>query len=98
MLHVSGLLESLRGQAQGTTADAQPALFHAITPCLQPLLQLQKVYHQHEAIVCLLLKLAGDVVEAHVSYLLVSSGPAILFYSVNICFSTWCVDVIEGTA
>ena len=40
--------------------------------CLQPLLTLQRVYHQHEPIVCLLLKLAGDIVEAHVSYLSVS--------------------------
>ena len=76
MLHVSSLLETLRGAAQGTTADAQPALFHVMTQCLQPLLSLQKVYHQHEAIVCLLLKLAGDIVEAHISYLSVSDDPS----------------------
>lgn len=73
MLHVTGLLECLRGAAQGTSADAQPALFAVLASCLQPLLTLQRVYHQHEPIVCLLLKLAGDIVEAHVSYLSVSS-------------------------
>lgn len=72
MLHISSLLECLRGAAQGTAADAQPALFSIMATCFQPLLDLQRVYHQHEAIVCLLLKLAGDIVEAHVSYLSVS--------------------------
>lgn len=78
MLHISSLLERLRGAAQGTAADAQPALFSIMATCFQPLLDLQKVYHQHEAIVCLLLKLAGDIVEAHVSYLSVSPAASIL--------------------
>ncbi|DBA71387.1 TPA: hypothetical protein ACH3X2_011192 [Trebouxia sp. C0005] len=69
MQHVTALLECLRGAAQGTSPDAQQPLFSVCAGVMEPLLVLQKVYRQHEPIVCLLLKLAGDVVEAHVSYL-----------------------------
>ncbi|DBA87589.1 TPA: hypothetical protein ACH3X1_004612 [Trebouxia sp. C0004] len=69
MQRVTALLECLRGAAQGTSPDAQQPLFSVCACVMEPLLVLQKAYRQHESVVCLLLKLAGDVVEAHVSYL-----------------------------
>ena len=74
MQHVVSLLECLRGAAQGTSPEAQPALWEVCRGVLEGLLLLQRAYRQHEPIVCLLLKLAGEMVEAHVSYLSVS-GP-----------------------
>ena len=71
---VTALLECLRGAAQGTSPDAQQPLFSVCAGVMEPLLTLQKAYRQHEPIVCLLLKLAGGVVEAHVSYLPVSAA------------------------
>ena len=72
MQRVTALLECLRGAAQGTSPDAQQPLFGICAGVMEPLLVLQRAYQRHEPIVCLLLKLAGDVVEAHVSYLSVS--------------------------
>ncbi|KAL0051778.1 hypothetical protein WJX82_002011 [Trebouxia sp. C0006] len=69
MQRATALLECLRGAAQGTSPDAQQPLFSVCAGVMEPLLALQKAYRQHEPVVCLLLKLAGDVVEAHVSYL-----------------------------
>jgi len=74
MQRVTALLECLRGAAQGTSPDAQQPLFSVCAGVMEPLLALQKAYRQHEPVVCLLLKLAGDVVEAHVSYLPVSAS------------------------
>lgn len=74
MQRVIALLECLRGAAQGTSPDAQQPLFSVYAGVMEPLLALQKAYRQHEPVVCLLLKLAGDVVEAHVSYLPVSAS------------------------
>jgi len=73
MQRVTALLECLRGAARGTSPDAQQPLFSVCASMMEPLLALQKAYRQHEPVVCLLLKLAGDVVEAHVSYLPVSA-------------------------
>lgn len=69
MQRVTALLECLRGAAQGTSPGAQQPLFAVCASVMEPLLVLQRAYRQHEPIVCLLLKLAGDVVDAHVSYL-----------------------------
>ena len=69
MQRVTALLECLRGAAQGTSADAQQPLFAVCASVMEALLVLQRVYRQHEPLVCLLLKLAGDIVDAHVSYL-----------------------------
>lgn len=66
---VMALLECLRGAAQGTTPEAQQALFGVCGQVMEALLVLQRVHRQHEPIVCLLLKLAADIVDAHVSYL-----------------------------
>ena len=74
MQRATALLECLRGAAQGTSPDAQQPLFSVCAGVMEPLLALQKAYRQHEPVVCLLLKLAGDVVEAHVSYLPVSAS------------------------
>lgn len=75
MQRVTGLLECLRGAAQGTTPQAQKALFGVVGGVMEPLLVLQRVYRQHEPTVCLLLKLAADIVDAHVSYLSVRLPP-----------------------
>ncbi len=72
MQRVTALLECLRGAAQGNSSDAQQPLFGVCASVMEPLLVLQRAYREHEPIVCLLLKLAGDMVEAHVSYLSVS--------------------------
>lgn len=40
-----------------------------------PLLALARAFRQDAALVCLILKLAGDVVEAHVPYLEVRPPP-----------------------
>lgn len=72
MQRVTALLECLRGAAQGTTPQAQQALFGVCRGLMEALLVLQRAYRQHEPTVCLLLKLAGDIVDAHVSYLSVS--------------------------
>lgn len=77
MQHVIALLECLRGAAQGTSPDAQQPLFGMCANVMEALLVLQRAYRHHEPIICLLLKLAGDVVEAHVSYLSVSLSPAL---------------------
>ena len=77
MQHVTALLECLRGAAQGTSPDAQQPLFGMCANVMEALLVLQRAYRHHEPIICLLLKLAGDVVEAHVSYLSVSLSPAL---------------------
>ncbi|KAK9812956.1 hypothetical protein WJX72_006385 [[Myrmecia] bisecta] len=66
---VYALLETLRGAAQGTTARAQPTLFVMTASLMQPLLLLQTAYRRQPEVTCLILKVAGDVVEAHVSYL-----------------------------
>ena len=73
MQRVTTLLECLRGAAQGTSPDAQQALFAVCGRVMEPLLVLQRAYRHHEPTVCLLLKLAGDIVDAHVSYLSVRS-------------------------
>lgn len=75
MQRVTALLECLRGAAQGTSPDAQQALFGVCGGVMEPLLVLQRAYRNHEPTVCLLLKLAGDVVDAHVSYLSVRLQP-----------------------
>ena len=69
MQRVTALLECLRGAAQGTSPGVQQPLFAVCASVMEPLLVLQRAYKQHEPIVCLLLKLAGDIVDAHVSYL-----------------------------
>ncbi len=37
---------------------------------------LQDVYHTQAGVSCLILKLAADIVEAHISYAQVASSPA----------------------
>ena len=86
MQRVVVLLECLRGAAQGTSAEAQQPLFGVCRQVMEALLLLQSAYRQHESIVCLLLKLAGDVIEAYVTYLSVSLlilCVSLLFLQVN---------------
>ena len=75
MQRVTALMECLRGAAQGTSPDAQQALFGVYAGVMEALLVLQRAYRNHEPTVCLLLKLAGDIVDAHVSYLSVRLQP-----------------------
>lgn len=47
----------------------QAALFALAEACMAPLLALQRAYRREPSVTCLILRLAGDVVEAHVSFL-----------------------------
>lgn len=47
----------------------QAALFALAEVCMAPLLALQRAYRREPGVTCLILRLAGDVVEAHVSFL-----------------------------
>lgn len=48
---------------------AQAALFALAQACMGPLLVLQRAYRREPSVTCLILRLAGDTVEAHVSFL-----------------------------
>lgn len=63
------LLEALRGMAGGVTARTQEPIFAALHSLMGPLLALADAFAGYPPAQLLLLKLAGDCVEAHVSYL-----------------------------
>ncbi|KAL6757386.1 armadillo-type protein [Haematococcus lacustris] len=65
----SCLLEGLRGATRATLSRTQPTLYALTRPLLQPLLVLQRAFRAHPSVQVLLLKLAAEVVEHHVSYL-----------------------------
>lgn len=73
MRHVCCLLESFRGMAKGTQPRTQPALYDVLSALLPHLLRIQTAYRAYPHVTCLLLKLAGDIVDGHVSFL---SAPA----------------------
>ena len=66
------LLEILRGAARGGTYAAQAPVYAALVASQGPLLALAHAFRQNAAVICLILKLAGNVVEGHVPYLDVS--------------------------
>lgn len=63
------LLEALRGATAGVTPCTQAPVFAAARALMGPLLRLAAAFAGHPPAQLLLLKLAGDCVEAHVSYL-----------------------------
>lgn len=69
---LDGLLHVLRGAASGCTPRAQAALWGVFCGVLDPLAVLAEAFRGDASITCLLLKLASDVVEAHIAYLEVS--------------------------
>ncbi|KAL0028613.1 hypothetical protein WJX79_005646 [Trebouxia sp. C0005] len=62
--YINHLLQNIAGEVSSLASRAD-----LTSMAERPDVMQHKVYRQHEPIVCLLLKLAGDVVEAHVSYL-----------------------------
>ena len=75
MHKIGSELECLRGAARGTTAKTQKVLFGMFAGLLQPLLALLDAYHQYENMTVLILKLASELVDGHVSYLKVNATP-----------------------
>jgi hypothetical protein len=73
-VQLGGLLETFRGATRATLSRTQPPLFALVSRLLQPLLTLQHAFRAHTGTVALVLKLAAEVVEYHVSYLRVSQG------------------------
>ena len=69
VLRADGLLSILRGAAGGCGPRSQPPLWALVRAVVGPLTVLAEAFHADATITCLLLKLAGDVVEAHISYL-----------------------------
>ena len=67
-----------------------------------PILALADALHGHPQVVCLILKLAGDVVEANISLLEVGYSPCcvtlMLATFVSLCGSTWPLDGLEVRA
>ncbi|EIE26728.1 hypothetical protein COCSUDRAFT_46205 [Coccomyxa subellipsoidea C-169] len=74
MARVGYLLEALRGSVRGTCPKAQPALFSVASAIMNPVVSLQRIYHNQPAISCQLLKLAADVVDAHISFVQVKDA------------------------
>ena len=68
-LRVDGLISILRGAAGGCGPRSQPPLWALVRAVIGPLTVLAEAFHADATITCLLLKLAGDIVEAHISYL-----------------------------
>lgn len=67
-----GLISILRGAAAGCGPRSQPSLWAAIRPVLGPLLTLSRAFRSDPSTTCLLLKLASELVDAHISFLVVS--------------------------
>ena len=83
------LLEILRGAARGGMYAAQGPVYGALEAVQGPLLGLAHALRQNAAVICLILKLAGDIVESHVSYLEV--GPSPHPFSIH-CSPPFCTD------
>eukprot|EP00884_Botryococcus_braunii_P007867 jgi/Botrbrau1/17081/Bobra.0647s0003.1 len=78
ILHrVCCLIEILRGVSRGTAPRSQKDLFNLMHPILPALLRLQDVYHSDPQVTCLIIKLAGDLVEAHISFVKVAEAAAL---------------------
>ncbi len=73
-LQLCGLLESLRGATRASLSRTQGALFALVARLLQALLVVAHAFRAHTAPVALVLKLATDVVEHHVSHLKVGGS------------------------
>lgn len=78
VLHVCCLLEALRGCTRATLSATQPAVLAASLPLLQPLLRLQHAFRGHAVVVTLLLKLAAEMVENHISFLRPAESDALM--------------------
>ncbi|KAF5830248.1 hypothetical protein DUNSADRAFT_14821 [Dunaliella salina] len=71
-------LETLRGATCATLARTQAPLWAMTASLLGPLLALQRAFKHHTLVVALILKLAGNIVENHVSYLKPHEGGVLL--------------------
>lgn len=93
-------LETLRGATCATLARTQAPLWTMTASLLGHLLTLQRAFKHHTLVVALLLKLAGNIVENHVSYLKPDEGGVLLQW-VLVLLQQYAEDnqwVKEGTA
>ncbi|PRW50955.1 exportin-4 isoform X1 [Chlorella sorokiniana] len=81
---VVSLLERLRGAVRGTIPATQAALFQQFTSVAPALATLFDACRTQPVAVTLILKLAGDVVEAHAAYLSLPDAQALCAWALRL--------------